>query len=383
MRIALLAYNFHPTLGAGSASYIRDLIKSFSEKKNIEIFLFTKNYDRGNHLDTFFNQRVYKTDLNFPNVLKDFELGMKWLSFADVIKKENIELVHAQDLFGGFLGHKLKRKFDLPFVYVKEVVTNKIPSIYTRFFRYNTERLLTKTLDFDVLVSWSNFMVDYFLSWGIDPEKIKVIPGGVDTKIFNPHAKFRNIRKMYGINESDTLFLSVKGMSKSNTLGLIRSIKAFRILLKKFPKIKYIIIGDGWGKKLLARLTKNLNLEKNVMLPGWIDRRFLPDYYLSSDITLHYFAYEASISISLLESLACGKPIVTTNVGEIPYTVNDKVGLISNPENLSEFADSMEILLTDEKLRKKMSRNAWKLAKTKFEIDVIRDQYLKLYNKLI
>jgi glycosyltransferase involved in cell wall biosynthesis len=199
--------------------------------------------------------------------------------------------------------------------------------------------------------------------------------------MFNPFRKFKNIRPLYGINEDEFLFLSVKIFSKSNTLGLLNCIKAFYKSLEKCPNSKYLIIGEGEGRTSLETLIKKLGIEDKVVLPGWISVNELINYYRSSDATVHYFSYEPSISMSMLESLACGIPIIATNIGEVPNIVNENVGFLVKP-SVDAMSDAM-VKIQNSSIREKMSRNAWKLFKKKFEINVIVNQYIKLYKEII
>jgi glycosyltransferase involved in cell wall biosynthesis len=83
----------------------------------------------------------------------------------------------------------------------------------------------------------------------------------------------------------------------------------------------------------------------------------------------------------MLESLACGVPIITTNIGEIPNVVNENVGYLVKP-NINEMSYAM-VKIQDNSIRKKMSKNAWKLFRKKFDIDVITKQYVELYKEIV
>jgi glycosyltransferase involved in cell wall biosynthesis len=83
----------------------------------------------------------------------------------------------------------------------------------------------------------------------------------------------------------------------------------------------------------------------------------------------------------MLESLACGIPIITTNIGEIPNVVNENVGYLVKPD-VNEMSDAM-VKIQDSFVRRKMSKNAWKLFKKKFDIDIITKQYVKLYKEIV
>ena len=377
LKIGFLAYDLTES---GSGNYARAFIKSLSEKKEVEkIKVLTIDNKLPEFLYTHPKIEMYKIKC-LPTALNRYEFILKSIQYIKYFK--DLDILHAQHSFEGIFASICKKRYHIPYILVREVVSKSLPSLYSRFFLFNIEKLLTKYLDYDMLVSWSKYMAEnYFMKWNIPSEKIKIIPGGVDGKMFNPFRKFKNIRPLYGINEDEFLFLSIKIFSKSNTLGLINSIKAFSKSLERCPKSKYLIIGEGEGRIALENLIKRLGVKDKVLLPGWVRAEELINYYRSSDATIHYFSYEPSISMCMLESLACGVPIITTNIGEIPNVVNENVGFLVNPD-ISEMSDAM-VKIQDSSIRKKMSKNAWKLFKKKFDIDVITKQYVELYKEIV
>jgi len=377
LKIGFLGYDLSET---GSGNYARAFIKSLSKNREIdEIKILTIDNKLPEFIDVNPKIETYKIKC-LPTVFNRYEFILKSIRYIKHFK--DLDALHAQHSFEGIFASICKKRYHIPYILVREVVSKYLPSLYSRFFLFNIEKLLTKYLDYDVLVSWSKYMAEnYFIPWGIPPEKIKVIPGGVDGGMFNPFRKFKNIRPLYGINEDEFLFLSIKIFSKSNTLGLLNSIKAFSKSLERCTKSKYLIIGEGEGRIALENLIKRLGVKDKVLLPGWVRAEELINYYRSSDATIHYFSYEPSISMCMLESLACGVPIITTNIGEIPNVVNENVGFLVKPD-VNEMSNAMT-KIQDSFVRKKMSKNAWKLFRKKFDIDVITKQYVKLYKEIV
>lgn len=386
MKIGFINYLLSRKAGdveTGSSIYARSFIKSLLKQKEIEeVKVITVGWEDYPVLDNIDGAKVYRLPCSLlPKLGIDrYEFLIKSLGFHKLIK--DVDIIHAQHCFEGILANICKKKYGIPFILVREVVSKHLPTGFSRIFYFNVEKFLTKHLNYDFLVSWSKYIVDnYFLKWGVPERKIRVISGGIDTKIFNHFRKFKNIRKDYEITEYEFLFLSVKVMSLSNTLGLINSIKAFYNFLKDNPNAKYLIVGEGKGKVYLERLVKNLGISKNVILVGAIPSSELINYYRSSDATLHFFSYDASISISMLESLACGIPIIATNVGEVSNVINENVGILTKP-NIRDFSNGMVTLCEDSNLREKMSKNAYNFAKVRFDIESIAKQYIKLYDEL-
>jgi len=382
MNIGFLTFTFHGS--GGSSLYAKSFVKSLSRNEKVDkITVLTIGKKSQALIDFFDNNKIFNVHCNFPSHLKRYEFGLRSINFVDVLKNENIDIVHAEHSFEGILASLYKKKYDAPFVYVREVVSKFLPNIYSRHILFNIEKFLTENLNYDALVSWSKYMVENFFSkWNIDLNKVRVIPGGVDLKKFNPKIKFKNIRSDYGIEDDETLFLSIKIFSSSNTFGLINAIKAFEKFSRHNKNAKFLIGGDGKGRVILEKIIDKLDLNNKVILAGRINPENLINFYRSADATVHFFMYDASISVSMMESLACGTPILTTNVGEVPNLVNSKVGFLVN-QDIGEMSKAMDLLHNNKKTREKMGRNAFNLAKEKFDIDLITRKYVELYEELL
>ena len=88
--------------------------------------------------------------------------------------------------------------------------------------------------------------------------------------------------------------------------------------------------------------------------------------------------------LALLQAMACGKAIVTTRVGGIPYIVDDGVnGFLVNSKDPKALADMMAVLLMDESLRKDFGDNAKKKISGGYRIDSVAEELYAIYRKLI
>jgi glycosyltransferase involved in cell wall biosynthesis len=387
LKVGFITYVFPTGEGVqtGSTAYAKAFVKYLARRREIEeVRVLSVGWWNYPTLETIGEKiKVYRIPCSIlPRFGIDrYEYVIKSLAFTKLFK--DVDIIHCEHCLEGIFGHYCKKKYGIPFILVREVVSRYLPSIFSKYFLFNIEKFLTKHLNYDILVSWSKYMVDnYFLKWGIPEKKIRIIPGGIDTEIFNPFRKFRNIRKDYNIDGDEFLLLSVKIFSLSNTLGLLNAIKAFAQFLNQKPKAKYIIVGDGKGRIYLENLIKKLKLEKEVILTGAIDSKELINYYRSSNATMHFFSYDPSISISMLESLACGAPIIATNTGEVPNIFPNDVGIIIDPK-IKKFAEAIEILYENKNMRNKMAKNAWHLVKKRLNMKVIVEQYVKLYKELL
>ncbi len=151
-------------------------------------------------------------------------------------------------------------------------------------------------------------------------------------------------------------------------------IKATPEILKLNPKIKILIIGDGPERKELENLIIELRLQNSVLLIG-----DLPDAYRflkAFDLFTLTSRYEG-MSITLIEAMQAGLPLITSDVGGAKEMLNDE-NLIYKLDNKKEFISKLSTLILNEALRSSVSIKMNEESK-KFDIKNTVDSYLKIY----
>ena len=151
--------------------------------------------------------------------------------------------------------------------------------------------------------------------------------------------------------------------------GIIYLIKAFEIIVKKYPDLKLILIGSGPEKENLQIYIKEHNV-KNISLIDTVPHKKLNRYYQESFITiLPSIGYE-NCPLSILESFSCGTPVVASNIGGIPELVKNNItGILFKPGDYVDLASKIEYLLSNQSLLKKMKINC---------LDTIKSYYSKV-----
>jgi glycosyltransferase involved in cell wall biosynthesis len=142
------------------------------------------------------------------------------------------------------------------------------------------------------------------------------------------------------------------------------------------------IAGSGPEENKLKELVKELNIEENVNFLGYISGIKKYSYYKSADVCVFPSIYEA-FGIVLLEAMACGKPVVASNVGGIPFVVEEgKTGLLFESGNVEDLADKIVTILKDEELREKMGEAGRERAK-EFTWDKIAERTVEVYKEIL
>jgi glycosyltransferase involved in cell wall biosynthesis len=193
---------------------------------------------------------------------------------------------------------------------------------------------------------------------GYKTERMKVIPNGIDTKLFKPdHPSGFRLRDEWGIDEK-TITIGLIGRldpMKDHTTFL----QAVKIFDQKECSVRFVCIGDGKEpyKSEIHSLCRRLGLNGSLIWTG--ARSDMPAVYSALDIVTSTSSYGEGFSNVIGEAMTCGVPCVVTDVGDSAIIVGE-TGVIVNPEDPQALADgwtSMLKRLNDKSyLIKKMAR---------------------------
>jgi len=196
---------------------------------------------------------------------------------------------------------------------------------------------------------------------GVSESKLKMIHLGVDES-FRPikdSALKASVRLHYGLPERFILYLGTIEPRK-NVGGLIRAYA--RLCEEKNPEHSLVIAGGtGWKSKGLTALVKNLGVERRVHFTGYVDEGDLPILYNLADLFAFPSLYEG-FGLPVLEAMACGVPVVTSNVSSLPEVAGDAAVLV-DPHSIDHIADGMRRLLSDNVMRESCTEKGLERAK--------------------
>jgi len=221
----------------------------------------------------------------------------------------------------------------------------------------------------------------------INKDRIKVIPIGIDFNHIN------------GIDVSDFSFnFDNNFINKNNKLDVLFAgrlikdknveslIRAINLVKKEISNVTCVIIGEGPEKEKLIKLTKDMNLEKNVKFFGILEGY---EHLIKTMKISKIFAFPSTregFGIVVIEANACGLPVIGVNsknsrcVSEL--IKNKKNGYLLNCLNETLIAEKINLLLKNNKLRQKMSENGIRVAE-RYNWDNIIDEIESFYLKII
>jgi glycosyltransferase involved in cell wall biosynthesis len=183
----------------------------------------------------------------------------------------------------------------------------------------------------------------------VHEDKISVIYEAADP-IFQPEdrtAALRHIQVLYDLPEEFILFVSTIEPRK-NVTGLLRAYRRLRDDYKLNPDL--VLVGaPGWLCEEVYELVDKLNLKHHCHFLGRVSAHDLRHLYNAALCLVHPAFYEG-FGLTPLEALACGTPVVVSNVSSLPEVVGD-AALLVNPQSEQEITVAMWRILTDLTLR--------------------------------
>jgi len=212
----------------------------------------------------------------------------------------------------------------------------------------------------------------------IPEDRIEVIYHGIDHYRFKPLDTISEIKdfldKKYRIGNNPFIFHVSSYQPKKNVLALI---KAFHGLSNELREYKLVVAGKHFER--VRNLAQKLNLERRVVFTGFLSDNDLPKFYNVAEV-FAFPSFHESFGMPILEAMACGCPVITSNVFSMPEIAGD-AALLVNPYSVESIANALYSVLTDEHLRRELRRKGLKRAK-QFSWRKCAKDHLKIYKEL-
>ena len=381
----------------GMNVYIKELAKELGRRGvGVDIFTRLQKHDLPQVVPFGTNARVIhiKAGLSQPydkNILWYF-LPEFVYQVKEFIRRERVkyDLLHAHYWLSGWVAKGLQKSWEIPVIqrfhtlgHLKNLAMAN-SRIKEHPLRLRLEKALMNHVD-QLEAASQQGKRDMIKFYEAVPEKVEVIPCGVNLSIFRPIPK-DEARASLGLDKAKiVLFIGridpIKGLDT-----LVTAIS----ILRSTPRLKLIIIGgsnnaDREENKELQRiktLVKKLDISPLVtFLPGQ-NQEVLTYYYSAADGLAIPSRYE-SFGMVALEAMACGTPIVASNVGGLSFTIPDsKSGFLVPPGNGERLAEKLNLLLSNKELTNRFGQNGMAWVKN-FQWSKVADQEILLYNKVI
>lgn len=217
----------------------------------------------------------------------------------------------------------------------------------------------------DLIIVPSGFLENIFAQWKLSA---KVIPNIINVSRFSP-------RNKQSVSAEPHIIVT---RNLEDIYDIPAAIEAFFIVQQAFPKAKLTIAGSGPLLSELQQLVKQKGIERSVKFTGRLNSEEIAVLYQTADVMLNSSQID-NMPNSVLESLASGVPVVSTNVGGVPYIVEHEVTALLVPaKDHVAMAEAIKRIMTDSQLANVLISNGL-VSIQKYTWSSVRKQWLSAY----
>jgi len=413
LRVAMLSYHTCPLaiLGGkdtgGMNVYVRELTRSLGQM-GVHIDVFTRSQDDCvPHVlhELGFGNRVVHVPAGPEKPLPKSELVKFIPGFTDGIRQFasgkgiRYDLVHSHYWMSGMAARTLKEEWGIPLVHMFHtlgVMKNFVARSSSEMEvpqRIEGERQVLQAAD-RIVIATAAEREQLVRHYQADEKKMITIPPGVDTGHFYP-IPADEAKEVIGVPRDKCMLLFV---------GRIEPLKGIDVLIRALALIfnsgsfgpceHYLAVIGGESANngsndndvnremlRLQNLCHELGIGSLVVFLGKRSQESLPYYYSAAEFVIMPSYYE-SFGMVALEAMACGTPVIASQVGGLAYLVEDgRTGYTVSEGDPEALARALIQLMKNPKLRQQMSRNATALAQS-YDWKVISQRILDLYNEV-
>jgi glycosyltransferase involved in cell wall biosynthesis len=274
-------------------------------------------------------------------------------AIADLVVKYDINLIHAHDYKSDLFAYLVRwwlwrRRLAVISTAHAWVMIGPRGELYRRL-----DLLLMRR--FDHLIAVSHATRDEMCSAGVPPDKISVIHNGIDTDVWSPVQAEPGLRQEFGLGDAFPVLGYVGRIMPEKDLETW--LRAAALVAQQYPQARFVLVGegrDGTTLQSLQKLAGTLGIEKQVIFPGY--RTDLVGVYASFDIFV-LTSLREGLPNSILEAMALGLPVVTTDVAGAKELVCDgQTGFVLPQRDVQGIAQAMCNLAGDATLRQRLGQ---------------------------
>jgi len=252
-------------------------------------------------------------------------------TFLRAVRESDIVHAHGHPYLTSLIAAKLAKRYSKPFVLTQHNTFIQYGSVFDNVERLNDLVVGKETLkEADRIITVSNATKEYILSLGAKPSKIKVLHNGVDLVHFRPlPGKQDEMRGKFRISRSAVVALTVRRLVYKN--GIDTLIDAANIAVKKNPNFVFLVVGKGPDQKDVQARIRQLGIENNFRLTGFVSDEDLPFYYNAANFFVLPSKSGEGLPLVALEAMACSLPMIATDTGGVREILMKDYGKLVPP----------------------------------------------------
>lgn len=352
----------------GSKKHLLTLVEEMEERKTKNIIVcFIKgelyNEAKNMGLNVYLVKQEKRFDLSVIGKIKE------------ICKSEKVDIVNSHGGRANFICYFLKKKISAKFITTihSDYESDYKGNTYKTFIYTKINKIALKSFDYYIAVSKS--FKNLLIKRGFKENRIFTIYNGIDTSKEVSHCSIKEAIEKYSFKEYEKYIAVV---------ARLHPIKGHKDFLdgceKIYEHIKntgILLVGDGDFKEEIKSHIENYKIKDNVIFVGF---QKPDDFFSIAEFTV-LTSYSESFPLVILESGLYSKCTVASKVGGIPEIINNmENGILIEPGNSEDIAESLKFLLNNTEEAKKMGENLKKDVLEKFSIKSLGDSYEEIWN---
>ena len=302
-------------------------------------------------------------------LFKKFSYLKAFPALRRLVKRIQPDIVHAHYASSyGLLASLLARHPLIISAWGSDVFAFGDSRIGRMILRYNFSKA-------DRILSTSEVMKKRVMQFS--PKEIEVTPFGVDVDLFHPGKVDFPL-----FSDAELVFGMIKTMNR--IYGVDLALLAFKQVMDRFPerRLKLLLVGGGDTDNEFRNLAERMGISTHVHFTGRIEQSEVPHYHRMIDVFLNPSRAE-SFGVSVLEAMACGRPVIVAKTGGLEEIVTDQVnGLYCEPGNSESLAERMIFLTENSDFRNELAEGARNHVMLKYDKVQTDQLVLRIYDSI-
>jgi glycogen(starch) synthase len=390
MRVLMLSWEYPPLIEGGLARHVRKLTENLAEL-GVEVHVLTRGREESpaeEFVDGIYLHRVREPTR--PAELTEFITWVEHMNTdmlaagVELGDRFDFDLVHGHDWLVAVAGDHLAKRFGVPFAVTIHATeygrhqgwVDKQPQSHI----HGVEKWMANRAE--QVITCSAYMRDHVADiYGIEEERIAVIPNGIDPADLQvgDEQELKRLRGEFAAPDEKLVLL----------VGRLVYEKGFQIALEALPRIiselgnvRFLVAGSGTHEQQLRAQASELGLDPHGTFLGWIGDDVLHTLYRISDLTVVPSIYEP-FGLVALEAMASGCPCLVADTGGLREVVpHEEVGLRFRPRDPRSLADTAIRVLADDELGKRIVAEAHEHVRS-FDWADVAEQTEAVYAELV
>ena len=352
-------------------------LSKYLAKRGHEVTIYTTDY----RLDNEYVQSLEDVRVVPFHSIANIEMMLISPKMISQLKKEinNFDVIHLHNFrsYQNNVVHYYAKKYGIPYVLQAHgsvlpfFQKQRLKKLFDTFFGHKLLRNASK------VIALTKREAEQYKKMGVNEDKIKIVPNGIDLSEYKNLPKKGEFRKKYSISDDEKVILYLGRIHKIKGIDLL--IKSFADLSKELKDVKLVIVGPDDG--FLSTLKKQINdlkIADKILFIGPLYELDKLEAYVDVDVYVLPSVYEA-FPVTVLEACACGTPVIVTDRCGISDFVDTKVGYVVE-YNTGQLRDAIFKILSDRGLRERLGESGRKLVMEELGwaevVEKVEDVYL-------